>query len=111
MQILKYTIAIDCKICNNEKAMIPTRMPKRSDFFNILGWIMIISAFTMLVAYTICFRAIAIIYQGHPLHIHALCLLGCFIVASIVILITGINFRAKKKIFKCLVCGSIIDQE
>lgn len=111
MQILKHTKTIDCKICNNEKAMIPTRMPKRSDFFNVLGWIMIVAAFMMLVAYTICFRNIAISRQGHPFHIYGLCFLGCFIVASIVILITGINFRAQKKIFKCSVCGSIIDRK
>lgn len=108
---MKEQISVACKVCNTENAMIPDKLPNSTKFYHVLGWIMIISAFILLIAYSICFIGIAINYQGHPFYIYGLCFLGVFVIASVAVLIMGMRFRAKKKAYKCLVCGSVIDRK
>lgn len=107
---MKHQVVIDCKVCHNEKAMIPSKIVNKSDFFYNLGWIMILLSSIMLVVYIICFIGISNNYQGHPMYRLGQCFMMSFIIAYMAILVKGISFITKKEIFKCKVCGSIIDR-
>ena len=117
-------IKINCKACDEEKSMIPSKISRMSPVVVIIGWLLAIpSVIGILISIILFFASISAgsevstqatsdAYRagaaiGTGLGIGFSIFMGF---SSLIGGLIGYLLIMKKKVFKCTLCGSIIDR-
>ena len=105
------TLKLNCKACDQEKTMAPTKINKFSPIVVLIGWILVIPsilgmfwAFSSIFALGTSELSETVIGFGA---IIAFCFIG---IPSLVMGLLGYLLIMKKKVFKCIKCDFIMDR-
>ena len=117
-------VKLDCNACKQKKTMVATKVSKMSPIVVFIGWILALpSMFGVLVAVIMFFASmsagsvasaqVASQAEAAGAAIGAGFCIGMSVLVGILSLVVGLLgylLIMKKKVYKCLVCGFIMDR-